>query len=419
MDFSRVKGDLAILRFHFHVGIRLGMKVLAPALALAFASFYIFKLELFVFLAQVIFLEGHVLISGLLFTTITLLACRAISYRVITGLHGWIRHLPFSSPMHRRLAGFSIFVAVSPMLFVMAWLILLLSGGLEIAPWIYLAGLPVLGLSSAFVVLPIGRAVYAKPAALFGCLLASSGNWSLIGLSLLMIIFSDFLSGPLRIQRLKDRPRISFNIVGFGALLSLRSLGLRLGYPYLWALSVFGLMRIFSLNNPADASLSAAVATFGGGAGLSLFCAVLAHEISIRRPPWPWSRSLPWSSMRRILQDTFLMGFLALPLFFIYSFLSIDSVIPLLLSFPSLSAFSAYTMRAGYNFRTGAYGRIIICGILGALLLSLWPWLAFLFLILSPVLFNWAIRTERNLKVSRWIERHHLPAGDSLSWSRE
>jgi hypothetical protein len=54
---------------------------------------------------------------------------------------------------------------------------------------------------------------------------------------------------------------------------------------------------------------------------------------------------------------------------------------------------------------------------LAAALLALLPWLVLLLLPLTlPVLAAAATR-ERRQKVSRWLELHHLAAGDPQSWS--
>jgi hypothetical protein len=36
-----------------------------------------------------------------------------------------------------------------------------------------------------------------------------------------------------------------------------------------------------------------------------------------------------------------------------------------------------------------------------------------------PLILKYAVEGEQSQKVSRWLELHHLAAGDSLSWSKE
>jgi hypothetical protein len=55
----------------------------------------------------------------------------------------------------------------------------------------------------------------------------------------------------------------------------------------------------------------------------------------------------------------------------------------------------------------GASGIILCFGMLVALSITLIP------------LLKYAVEGEQSQKVSRWLELHHLAAGDSLSWSKE
>jgi len=419
MDFSRGRHVLPVFRFHLNVGIRLSSKILAPALAIAFTALYLFKLEFFFQMIQAVSLDSHFLLSGLVFSVITILTARTISHRIILGLNGWIRHLPISSPVHRRLAVLSIFTAGFPVLLALMLLVFFLFVELEADPIFYLSGLPVLGLASAQFVLPTRKSFFAKPLAFVACLLAGSGEWILLVLGSVFVFLSDIVSGPLILQKKRrsgHRSRSGIRLIYF---LSWRALGVRLFYPYLSGLGVLALTQIFLLNNPLAFPLDAKVILFGGAACVSIFDAVLAHEITLRRPPWPWSRSLPWSSGSRILSDASFIGLHTLPLILVVSFFHWLSIIPLLIALPPLLIYCSIMMRKGYAFRTGAYGRILVFGFLGSLALSLWPWISLLFLASTPILFNWAAGEERNLRVSRWQERHHLAVGDSLSWSRK
>ena len=81
--------------------------------------------------------------------------------------------------------------------------------------------------------------------------------------------------------------------------------------------------------------------------------------------------------------------------------------------------YSTAVIRQASEHRMGAYGRIMSVGVLQALLLCFYPLISGLFLALTPAVMYYAIHNERILKVSRWMERHHLAAGDSLSWSQQ
>jgi hypothetical protein len=65
----------------------------------------------------------------------------------------------------------------------------------------------------------------------------------------------------------------------------------------------------------------------------------------------------------------------------------------------------------------GASGKILFFGAFIALLICLIPLSSLFFLALTPLSLRAAVQAEKHQKVSKWIELHHLAAGDSLSWS--
>ena len=55
-------------------------------------------------------------------------------------------------------------------------------------------------------------------------------------------------------------------------------------------------------------------ARLGAGLGVVLALAQMAEALAVRRPAWPWSRSLPWSAARRAGADALILGGHVLPL---------------------------------------------------------------------------------------------------------
>jgi hypothetical protein len=53
------------------------------------------------------------------------------------------------------------------------------------------------------------------------------------------------------------------------------------------------------------------------------------------------------------------------------------------------------------------------------MVLALFPPAALLYLVLVPLLLKFGVGLDRDQKVSRWLEIHHLAAGDPYSWSQE
>ena len=74
-------------------------------------------------------------------------------------------------------------------------------------------------------------------------------------------------------------------------------------------------------------------------------------------------------------------------------------------------------LRRAPERRTGAAGEILGEGLLLAALVALLPWAGLPALAGVPFALRAAAERERRQKVSRWLELHHLAAGDPQSWS--
>ena len=84
---------------------------------------------------------------------------------------------------------------------------------------------------------------------------------------------------------------------------------------------------------------------------------------------------------------------------------------------PLLAVRAAGALRRAPERRTGAAGEIFGVGLLLASLVALLPWVSPLALAGVPFALRAAVERERRQKVSRWLELHHLAAGDPQSWS--
>jgi len=92
---------------------------------------------------------------------------------------------------------------------------------------------------------------------------------------------------------------------------------------------------------------------------------------------------------------------------------------PLALSLPLLTLYTSLVIRRSSEYRMGVSGKIFMLGLPGSLLITLLPFISFLYLASAPLALKYAVKEERCQKVSRWLEMHHLAAGDSLSWSKQ
>jgi len=103
----------------------------------------------------------------------------------------------------------------------------------------------------------------------------------------------------------------------------------------------------------------------------------MAEARAVRRPAWPWSRSLPWSSARRVGADALILGAHALPLVLLAAWIHPTALVALAI-LPFLAVRAAGAMRRAPERRTGAAGEIVMEGALLAALVALLPWTALL-----------------------------------------
>jgi len=240
----------------------------------------------------------------------------------------------------------------------------------------------------------------------------------LIG-SLILLLITDHISGSLISIRKPPKFRQTFSGFSLTALIAWRALRFRILIPYLPALLVLGLTRIFIQNNSFSSSLNFRAMCFGGALSLFLFCAFIAGRLSERRPVWPWIRSLPWTARERVLIDAIFMVILSLPQLALTAFIDIRALWPVACSLPLVVIVASLIMRRGYKYRLGAGEMITYVGIAGAVTISLFPWISLLYLVLTPLAIKYAADEEKNQKVSLWHEMQHLAAGDPLSWSKQ
>lgn len=408
---------MAFFVFHLRVGIRLAIRKLAAVLAVVFAIYYLFRPELFNLIIAASVRYGSI-VTGIFSAAVSLSIAGMASRRVCLGLDGWIRHLPASSLMHRRLAGLAVFIAQLPVLIILAFFALFTQIKFGVSAAAYLAGLPLLGLASALCVLPVQRRVIVRPLAALSCVSLASGNWPLIFGGLILMGITDLISGPL----VPTRRRLVFHRAFKGSLLNVniawRALRLRIFIPYLLSLGVLGATSLFISNNDFTISLAVKAIRFGGILSIVLFYAYASNLLAARRPPWPWARSLPWSARERIVLDSFFLCLLIVPLIVLVALMNSKAVLSLAASLPVITLFSSQAMRRAPEYRMGASGRILCVGALAALSVTILPLISLAFLASTPLALIYAAKEEQSQKVSRWLELHHLAAGDSLSWSK-
>lgn len=407
----------AMLQFHLSVGARVALRTVAPVVSFFLFFYYVLKPEFSVFLVRVLLFENGLLISGLTLALAGLIAARATASRVLLGAAGWIRHLPLSSAGHRRLAVFSATLACVPVFLILGFLIGVAAGTARRPGVLYLAGLPLLGLSSSLFWTPVKRKLPSRLLAFLACFLFGAGQAWLFAAGVLSLAAADLAAGPLR-----RGTRVSLFLPkgkspGLIPLIALRATGWKFVPLYLLSFVILILSQLFILNNRVTGRLASAAVRFGGTLSIVVFMALLAGVLSVRRPPWPWVRSLPHSARQRVIADAIFLGVPSLSLAAVVMALNVWAGLPLLLSLPLLAVRAAANMRRSPELRSGPALVIGLEGGLLALGLALLPLLSFGFIAALPFALTGASILEQRIKVSRWTELHHLAAGDSQSWS--
>jgi hypothetical protein len=410
----RVHSVKPFVAFHLAVGARLALRKLAPIIAIAFAAYYLLRPELFnaIFAAL---LENGSLLMGLVSSILSLSVAAMAAPRICLGLNGWIRHLPARGLTHRRLAAIAISVAQMPILLVLAILALIAFAIFQISPILYLLGLPILGLASGLCVLPVQRNLLSKLLSSAACILSTSGHWIFLTIAILLLVIADLTAGilsPSHKSRVSQRSRTSPLT---NAIIVLRALRLRMLFLYLPALLVLGLTSLFLSNNTLTPHQTFRAVIFGGTLSASMLCAFISNSLAVRRPPWPWVRSLPWSAKQRITTDALLIALSTIPILFLVILINFQAIWPVAIYIPPLVFFASLTIRQAFDNQLGAVWQILIAGTTASVLICLVPLLSVVFLAITPLLIKHAAKQDKNQKVSRWLEIHHLAAGDSLS----
>lgn len=352
-------------------------------------------------------------------------AAAVASPRICRGLGGWLRHLPVSGLAHRRAAGIAIAVAQAPLLLLFLFLAAYASrsGSSLIVDALALA---VTALATGIAVVPAKRRWASVPLAMAGAFTAGAGGWELLGAGAVLTLAADHEAGSL--VRTGAPPLVKTRRTGGGGLLEFRiawrAVGRTLPGAFLFGLLPVGAAWAFIANNLSNNLVNSGLAPehvrlgarLGAGCAVVFLLAQMGESLAVRRPAWPWSRSLPWSATRRVVSDALFLGLHALPLILLTAWIDPAALVVLAIV-PVLAVLAAGAVRRAPERRTGASGEILGAGLFLSALVALLPWTALLALVATP----WAVRAaaerERRQKVSRWLELHHLAAGDPQSWS--
>jgi hypothetical protein len=392
------------------------MRLLLPLITTAFGAGMLLGTDFLTSISRVLFGERSSGGSAVLFAALFLATAAEAAPRVCRGLAGWMRHLPVSGLAHRRAAALGIAIAQTPLLLGF----LFLSCYASLAPAALVATalkLAVTALAAALCATPAEGRWRSLPLALAATVLAGAGGWGALGGAALLLVAADLLAGPLA----KSGPP-AFHLPRHtgGGLIELRVAWRALGFSLFGACALgflpVGAAFAFTHNNALAPEHVRLAVRLGAALSAVAVLAQMAESLAARRPAWPWSRSLPWSAARRAGADALILGAHALPLVLLAAWIDPTALVALAI-LPLLAVRAAGAMRRAPERRTGAAGEVVLEGALLAALIALLPWAALLALVALPWALRAAAERERRQKVSRWLELHHLAAGDPQSWS--
>jgi hypothetical protein len=294
--------------------------------------------------------------------------------RVTLGSEGWIRHLPVSTAAHRRSIVVAIACAQAPLTAALVALGLIDAMRTGTIKATSVLAPPSLALATAYL------ASHARPAG------RRRHAWR--------IWLPDWLPFDLRV--------------------AWRALAGRMAEA--WAVGAIPLVAgfLFVRNNDLPVHLAGIGASLSGGLAATVTLAFVADALAVRRPSWPWARSLPESSPRRVIRDAIILGAHAAVQPLTLALLNVRAALIVVLVVPLLSLRAATAMRRGGITRTAAWGSVLIEGGFLSALIALLPWLTVVALGAIPLALRVAVARERALKVTRWRALHHAAAGDAL-----
>jgi hypothetical protein len=406
---------ISMLRFHLGAGGRLVQRVFVPVFCtilvmvvftgpVAYARFY------------AALIGGRYLSSALPTTLLILGAVALANRRLAKGLTGWLRHLPVKGRTLKWSIILGLLITISPVLLIMALSSATAAGIIPIPTVSYLIGLPMTALAAAHFCLPTKQRYLPRLLLILASLGYSSMDWRVMAAALVCHVGGAMAAGPL--ITLKKGSRYSSER-WLHVVLTWRAMGMRLLTPYLLALLILPILFLFLANNPTDALQASRAIRLSSALMLIVFCATTTHIMVARRPPWPWSRSLPWSSSQRVKRDSYFLLLHLLPLISIITMVEWRMIFWIICSLPALIFLSLAAGLRARNYRFGIFGQIMGQTLLPLLILGLSPWVSLGYLALSPLLWKWAVVEEMSLAVSQWLAVSYLADGDSESWRKD
>ncbi len=332
---------------------------------------------------------------------------------ITAGLGGWARSLSFTGTDHRRAVTLALVIPMLP-------LVALESIAIALVPTVYdreLAVVRLIGLPFALVAAAVWATpsrIVARTLGVIALWLASLGRWDANLAAAIALVVADATAGALVLAP-RRAERIASSSTRIMARIAIRALGWSSLGAFIPAMILPGFAYLYRVNNELSRAEAAGALRGCALMGATFLLAALADRLIVRRPPWPWARSLPVGSRRRILDDALVLGTASLIPLVITVLEDWRSGLFVLGAMPLLIVQTTGAIRRGTGRMTRAAGETILAGIVMTFTLTVWPSTVMLCLVLLPFAFAAAERADQWLAGTAWSELHHSAAGDSLA----
>ena len=376
----------ALVRFHMAAGARVALRANAVVAAVFVFVFGSAPDGLATLRALVL---GTVSSAGswgvlAIFAGICLALASAALPRVMLGLSGWMRSLP-ASRVENRIA--AILTLAATQLFSVAWTALaavltlaLYHAPLSVAKLLAIPG--IIAAVAAFVVLTADKNLRRREP-------SHVGVWRWVRDTRFAFV---------------HWVRFSWAAVPMAAVL---------GSLILPAVFIAFAYMILRHNPDLEPAIAHRTVRISGALAVGALAASLSNALLRMRPTWAWSRSLPWSSMQRVIADAIAVG---APVGIVaMTLLPLDAAnaVAVLAIVPPVAAASARALRAGATRQTGAAGEVVIVATIAGALIALSPLLGIIPFAATPLIIRAGAVRDRRIVSSCFAELQHDAAADA------
>jgi hypothetical protein len=402
---------IALLLFHLRAGVRLGLRASAAIFA-GIVAWILFQdpgqvVTLVTDLAQGAFARRPAMVAAGPIACLAFLLPAWAAGRLSCGLNGWLRHLPLSSADNRRGLTLALLSVQLPLLATLAAGGLLAHGrgtavAVPAARWVLVL------VAGAVASMPVERQYLVVPLAGAAAAIALFGENGYVGVSAALLMGSESIAGPIRATPVRRSWKTAGTLLHWRV--AWRALGTQIVVACGGGLVAIGAGWLFVHNNGL-VGVSARAAVRCAGATASVLCIFsLTKGLALRRPAWPLARSFPWSATHRVAADGLFLGGHVLPLLVLVALQDGMAALTCAALVPFLSLRGAGYIRS-LDERSGAF----VClgeGLLAASVVTLLPWTAAGWLIVSPAALLGSAERERRRKVTRWSEWQYASPRD-------